>query len=244
MIANYRKTIFQTTVWQGLVLIAYGVIIIVQYEDLMSLKKDNRDCFNFIVINVCLYLFGIVYNILSLIFAKYYKFFIKGAYMFQLVLVGFTIYGITLTNQMYSLQQENKQYLGMYSLFIWMLCIRFLLYMFICMFMWCLSFAVCVAVATGQTALIREHQESLESIPNGLIRFLNKRAYNYNPKNNIHQVTQCAICLENFSESDGKKLAHLNCSSKHVFHVQCIIDWCNKNSICPMCREPIRSQTN
>jgi hypothetical protein len=82
MIANYRKTIFQTTVWQGLVLIAYGVIIIVQYDDLMSLKKDNRDCFNYITINIFLYLFGIAYNIVSLIFAKYYKFFIKGAYLF------------------------------------------------------------------------------------------------------------------------------------------------------------------
>lgn len=67
-----------------------------------------------------------------------------------------------------------------------------------------------------------------------------KRAYKFNPKDNKSQVEQCVICLENFSDKDGKKIATLNCSSKHVFHVKCIIDWCEKNNICPMCREPIK----
>ncbi|GKU93712.1 hypothetical protein SLEP1_g7283 [Rubroshorea leprosula] len=45
----------------------------------------------------------------------------------------------------------------------------------------------------------------------------------------------CSICLEVFSESDPSSVT----SCKHEFHLQCILEWCQRSSQCPMCWQPI-----
>ncbi|XP_021289395.1 E3 ubiquitin-protein ligase RHF2A-like isoform X1 [Herrania umbratica] len=45
----------------------------------------------------------------------------------------------------------------------------------------------------------------------------------------------CSICLEEFSESDPSTVT--NC--KHDFHLQCILEWCQRSSQCPMCWQAI-----
>lgn len=45
----------------------------------------------------------------------------------------------------------------------------------------------------------------------------------------------CSICLEAFSESDPSTVT--NC--KHEFHLQCILEWCQRSSQCPMCWQTI-----
>ncbi|KAJ8750148.1 hypothetical protein K2173_014063 [Erythroxylum novogranatense] len=45
----------------------------------------------------------------------------------------------------------------------------------------------------------------------------------------------CSICLEAFCDSDPSTLT--NC--KHEFHLQCILEWCQRSSQCPMCWQPI-----
>uniref|UniRef100_A0A2P2LVE3 RING-type E3 ubiquitin transferase n=2 Tax=Rhizophora mucronata TaxID=61149 RepID=A0A2P2LVE3_RHIMU len=45
----------------------------------------------------------------------------------------------------------------------------------------------------------------------------------------------CSICLEEFTESDPSTVT--NC--KHEFHLQCILEWCQRSSECPMCLHPI-----
>ncbi|OVA10792.1 zinc finger protein [Macleaya cordata] len=45
----------------------------------------------------------------------------------------------------------------------------------------------------------------------------------------------CSICLEAFSESDPSTVT--NC--KHEFHLQCILEWCQRSSQCPMCWQAI-----
>lgn len=45
----------------------------------------------------------------------------------------------------------------------------------------------------------------------------------------------CSICLEEFCESDPSTLT--NC--KHEFHLQCILEWCQRSSQCPMCLRAI-----
>ncbi|XWS59344.1 hypothetical protein CRYUN_Cryun08bG0113600 [Craigia yunnanensis] len=45
----------------------------------------------------------------------------------------------------------------------------------------------------------------------------------------------CSICLEEFSESDPSTVT--NC--KHEFHLQCILEWCQRSSQCPMCWQAI-----
>ncbi|XP_059278494.1 E3 ubiquitin-protein ligase RHF2A-like isoform X1 [Lycium ferocissimum] len=45
----------------------------------------------------------------------------------------------------------------------------------------------------------------------------------------------CSICLEAFSDSDPSTLT----SCKHEFHLQCILEWHQRSSNCPMCWQPL-----
>ncbi|KAL7612503.1 E3 ubiquitin-protein ligase RHF2A isoform X1 [Lactuca sativa] len=45
----------------------------------------------------------------------------------------------------------------------------------------------------------------------------------------------CSICLEAFSENDP----HTVTGCKHEFHLQCILEWCQRSSQCPMCWQSI-----
>ncbi|XP_019448911.1 PREDICTED: E3 ubiquitin-protein ligase RHF2A isoform X2 [Lupinus angustifolius] len=45
----------------------------------------------------------------------------------------------------------------------------------------------------------------------------------------------CSICLEGFSITDPFSVT--NC--KHAFHLQCILEWCQRSSQCPMCWQAI-----
>ncbi|KGN66567.1 E3 ubiquitin-protein ligase RHF2A isoform X2 [Cucumis sativus] len=45
----------------------------------------------------------------------------------------------------------------------------------------------------------------------------------------------CSICLENFCDSDPSTMT----SCKHEFHLQCVLEWCQRSSQCPMCWQSI-----
>ncbi|XP_027366188.1 E3 ubiquitin-protein ligase RHF2A-like isoform X2 [Abrus precatorius] len=45
----------------------------------------------------------------------------------------------------------------------------------------------------------------------------------------------CSICLEDFCKSDPATVTNCN----HEFHLQCILEWCQRSSQCPMCWQPI-----
>lgn len=45
----------------------------------------------------------------------------------------------------------------------------------------------------------------------------------------------CSICLEAFCDSDPGTVT----SCKHEFHLQCILEWCQRSSNCPMCWQAI-----
>ncbi|KAJ4972065.1 hypothetical protein NE237_005164 [Protea cynaroides] len=45
----------------------------------------------------------------------------------------------------------------------------------------------------------------------------------------------CSICLEAFCDSDPSTVT--NC--RHEFHLQCILEWCQRSSQCPMCWQSI-----
>ncbi|XP_062112361.1 E3 ubiquitin-protein ligase RHF2A-like [Humulus lupulus] len=45
----------------------------------------------------------------------------------------------------------------------------------------------------------------------------------------------CSICLEEFCESEPSSVT----ICKHEFHLQCILEWCQRSSQCPMCWQPI-----
>ncbi|PKI42958.1 hypothetical protein CRG98_036756 [Punica granatum] len=45
----------------------------------------------------------------------------------------------------------------------------------------------------------------------------------------------CSICLEDFCESDPSTVT----TCRHEFHLQCILEWCQRSSQCPMCWQSI-----
>ena len=67
---------------------------------------------------------------------------------------------------------------------------------------------------------------------------MQERARSYDAERD-KDVFACAICLENFAEDPTKQVAELNCSNKHVFHVECLQGWIKNNDTCPVCREPV-----
>uniref|UniRef100_A0A7N0R941 RING-type E3 ubiquitin transferase n=1 Tax=Kalanchoe fedtschenkoi TaxID=63787 RepID=A0A7N0R941_KALFE len=46
----------------------------------------------------------------------------------------------------------------------------------------------------------------------------------------------CSICLENYTESDPSTVT----ICKHEFHLQCILEWGQRSSQCPMCWQSLR----
>lgn len=54
-------------------------------------------------------------------------------------------------------------------------------------------------------------------------------------KSNSFNQENCSICYEEYKQ--GEKLKQLNC--KHVYHINCISTWLNKEKKCPMCKEEI-----
>ena len=46
----------------------------------------------------------------------------------------------------------------------------------------------------------------------------------------------CSICLDDFNSE--KEVIFLDC--KHIYHMECIIEWINKDASCPLCRKNIQ----
>ncbi|WJX79614.1 RING-type E3 ubiquitin transferase [Trifolium repens] len=45
----------------------------------------------------------------------------------------------------------------------------------------------------------------------------------------------CSICLEEFCDNDPSTVT----VCRHEFHLQCVLDWCQRSSQCPMCWQPL-----
>jgi len=110
----------------------------------------------------------------------------------------------------------------------------------IALFCCCGTCVICCFVVIYGSAIAQEGNQTAARvnrlpIVNSVIR-KKSRAYD-SEKDAV--VDTCSICLEKFEENDGKMIAELNCSSKHIYHVECLKEWVKKNDICPMCREPI-----
>jgi hypothetical protein len=86
-----------------------------------------------------------------------------------------------------------------------------------------------------------EQQSYLQKVPI-INNFIDKKAKNYVAPTGGGEVGSCAICMDDFKENDNKKVAELNCSKFHIFHVDCIKEWIKKNDTCPNCREKILNE--
>ena len=61
----------------------------------------------------------------------------------------------------------------------------------------------------------------------------NEREYTESEKAKESSKT-CAICLCEFEV--GEKVCALPCDDSHIFHIKCIEQWLETNSVCPVCR--------
>ena len=48
--------------------------------------------------------------------------------------------------------------------------------------------------------------------------------------------TNCAICLEDFKNTDIIKAF---CTCKHIFHKKCLLNWLKDHDICPLCKHDL-----
>lgn len=95
-----------------------------------------------------------------------------------------------------------------------------------------LVFLLCNLIWGTENTSVENHRKHLSRIP-GVAQFIRSKARSFDPAKD-QEVGTCMICLEDFSSS--KPVAQLNCNDKHVFHVECLVEWVKKNDICPMCR--------
>ena len=50
----------------------------------------------------------------------------------------------------------------------------------------------------------------------------------------------CAICSKNFLDEPEKHIGQLECTGKHIFHVDCLTEWIEQgHDDCPICHEKI-----
>ncbi|KAF7833364.1 putative E3 ubiquitin-protein ligase ATL45 [Senna tora] len=62
-------------------------------------------------------------------------------------------------------------------------------------------------------------------------------------KHNPRVDSSCCICLEEYADTKGAKVADMPC--RHVFHIDCIVRWLETSRSCPLCRfELPRSHNN
>lgn len=53
------------------------------------------------------------------------------------------------------------------------------------------------------------------------------------------EPAECAICFADFGEANVP-CVRLPCAPQHVFHVNCVLPWLRKASLCPVCRKDLR----
>jgi len=71
-------------------------------------------------------------------------------------------------------------------------------------------------------------------------KFLKDKAQKFSSAEASRDIEECAVCLDYFEVDGPRQVAQLNCSDKHIFHVDCLEKWLEDNPQCPLCREPVK----
>lgn len=110
---------------------------------------------------------------------------------------------------------------------------------------------MCTLVSGGRQLIEALRNRTIEQeTANNLVKrlpyiskFLSKKSRKYDPEKD-KEVESCPICMVEFRMNDPELIAELNCSQKHIFHLNCIKEWVKKKDNCPMCRERIGGDTS
>lgn len=85
--------------------------------------------------------------------------------------------------------------------------------------------------------IILRRVKSRTSYEDSLIRKIHSRRRDYIPEKD-DALGHCMICMNDFSANKELQVVELECSSNHVFHLNCLIKWLSTktNDDCPLCR--------
>ena len=83
----------------------------------------------------------------------------------------------------------------------------------------------CCCVALHGFTFITNNPHVQAKYP-GAHKFITKNSTKYDPKDPAMKEG-CVICMMDFSESDGKRVAQLACN--HIFHEDCLKEWVKKH---------------
>ena len=82
---------------------------------------------------------------------------------------------------------------------------------------------------------IRRESKKIKLRPKEMIREIEKLAVKF--KKCEDDCSECAVCLVPF-ETDVE-VVQLQCSTNHIFHKNCILEWAQQSYTCPICRKPV-----
>ena len=92
----------------------------------------------------------------------------------------------------------------------------------------CFSYIIYTNYNSIYNRMVTNHRIAMDLTPMIYKDFIIKT------KENIENVNMCIICTEEFKGND--EIVVLKCSTKHVFHENCIKQWIGKKAECPICR--------
>ena len=74
-----------------------------------------------------------------------------------------------------------------------------------------------------------------DEISKNTIEYKFRTGRNGNTEDN--QWDNCAICIDEFQQSEAVRRLHI---CHHVFHVKCVDQWMTDHTTCPMCRQDVK----
>ena len=96
------------------------------------------------------------------------------------------------------------------------------------MCIYCSVFCYLFGTINGQpfSQILRERAQEYGPARELAKDYLNDHSRKFDPAKDT-DATQCSICLADFSIDDTKLVTELSCSSKHIFHLDCLQTWVN-----------------
>jgi len=118
--------------------------------------------------------------------------------------------------------RKPKAFVSVRRLLTSMLWLRFSFLIFAALVVLLFACYFAIFLSVRRRDQVEVEAERLKRLP--MVRyFLAQRARKYDPSTlDKVAIDQCSICLEKFSEGDERLIAELNCSNKHIFHVDCL----------------------
>lgn len=174
--------------------------------------------------------------------ASNYKIIKNGHSVLTLAYISLGIYGFTLYfreefTKLAEISPDHAKMVESCQSMVWLRMIDIIVF-FSAICILCFLFGIAFLCRRESIQQYRQRLQEQESRLPSVMNVLSDMSRKYDPNKDI-EVEECAICMDLFSVNDERPIAELQCSNLHIFHVECIKEWVQKNDVCPLCRTPI-----